>query len=39
MGGMFLNSRVPYERYKEVLRDPYFVDKTMILKELVFYFG
>ncbi len=37
--GMFLNSRVPYEGYKEVLRDPYFVDKTLILKELVPYFG
>lgn len=37
--GMFLNSRVPYEGYREVLRDPYFVDKTPILKELVPYFG
>lgn len=37
--GMFLNSRVPYEGYREVLRDPYFVDKTLILKELVPYFG
>ena len=37
--GMFLNSSVPREGYKEVLRDPYFVDKTLILKELVPYFG
>lgn len=33
--GMFLNSSVPHEGYKEVLRDTYFVDKTLILKELV----
>ena len=36
--GMFLNSRVPYEGYKEVLRDTYFVDKTLFLKELIPYF-
>lgn len=37
--GIFLNSSVPHEGYKEVLRDSYFVDKTLILKELVPYFG
>ncbi len=37
--GMFLNSSVPYEGYKEVLRDTYFVDKTLLLKELIPYFG
>lgn len=26
--GMFLNSCVPYEGYREVLRDTYFVDKS-----------
>lgn len=31
--GMFLNSSVPYEGYKEVLRDTYFVDKTLLLKK------
>ena len=33
--GMFLNSSVPYEAYKEVLLDKYFVDKTMLLDELI----
>lgn len=36
--GMFLNSNVPYEGYREVLRDTYFVDKTLLLKELIPYF-
>ncbi|MCM1135440.1 MAG: ATP-binding protein [Clostridium sp.] len=36
--GMFLNSHVPFEGYKEVLRDTYFVDKSMFLKELIPYF-
>ena len=36
--GMFLNSSVPYEGYKEVLRDTYFVDKTLLLRELIPYF-
>lgn len=33
--GMFLNSCVPYEGYREVLRDIYFVDKSLFLKELI----
>lgn len=33
--GMFFNSSVPYEAYKEVLGDLYFVDKTMLLEELI----
>ena len=33
--GMFLNSIIPYERYKAVVYDPYFVDKTSILDELM----
>lgn len=33
--GMFLNSSVPYEAYKEVLRDKYFVDKSMLIGELI----
>lgn len=37
--GMFLNSCVPYERYREITGDPYFVDKTLFLKELIPSFG
>lgn len=33
--GMFLNSRIPYEAYKEVLGDKYFVDKSMLIGELM----
>lgn len=33
--GMFLNSSVPYEAYREVLLDKYFVDKTMLIDELI----
>lgn len=33
--GMFLNSAVPYEAYKEVFLDMYFVDKTLLIEELV----
>lgn len=33
--GMFLNSRGPYEAYKSVVLDTYFVDKTALLKELI----
>ena len=33
--GMFLNSNVPYEGFKEVLRDTYFVDKSLLLNELI----
>lgn len=33
--GMFLNSSVPYESYKEVLLDKYFVDKSMLLDGLM----
>ena len=32
---MFLNSSIPYESYKEVLSDRYFVDKSMLLDELI----
>lgn len=37
--GTFLNSSAPYEGYSEVLRDSYFVDKTLFLNELIPYFG
>lgn len=37
--GMFLNSKAPYEGYKEVLRDTYFVDKSLFLNELIPSFG
>lgn len=33
--GMFLNSRVPYDTYKEILLDPYFVDKSSLIGELI----
>lgn len=33
--GAFLNSGIPYESYKEVLLDKYFVDKSMLLDELM----
>lgn len=33
--GMFLNSRIPFESYRLVVRDDYFVDKTMLISELI----
>lgn len=33
--GMFLNSKVPYETYKKAVQDAYFVDKTLLLAELI----
>lgn len=33
--GIFLNSSIPYEGYKEVLRDKYFVDKSSLIHELI----
>ena len=35
--GMFLNSRIPCESYRLVKRDPYFVDKTALIDELIPY--
>lgn len=32
--GMFLNSRLPFESYRLVKRDTYFVDKTSLIDEL-----
>lgn len=32
---MFLNSIVPYEKYRSVAEDTYFVDKTALLAELI----
>lgn len=32
--GMFLNSRIPYESYRLVKREAYFVDKTSLINEL-----
>lgn len=37
--GMFLNSKMPYEAYAEVYRDKYFVDKSMLINELIPAFG
>ncbi len=33
--GMFLNSKVPYEAYRKVMQDTYFVDKSLLLDELI----
>lgn len=33
--GMFLNSIVPFMGYQEIVYDPYFVDKTNLIKELI----
>lgn len=33
--GMFINSVIPYEKYKMVVSDRYFVDKTALLGELL----
>ncbi len=33
--GMFLNSRIPFESYRMVKRDTYFVDKTALIDELI----
>lgn len=33
--GMFLNSRAPYEAYREMRQDDYFVDKSMLIGELL----
>lgn len=33
--GMFLNSIVPYEAYNEVVSDSYFIDKSLLIKELI----
>ena len=32
--GMFLNSRIPFESYRLVKKDAYFVDKTALIDEL-----
>lgn len=37
--GMFLNSRSPYESYKKIRQNPYFVDKSLLLAELIPSFG
>lgn len=33
--GMFLNSKAPYEMYKKAVQNPYFVDKSLLLTELI----
>ena len=38
-GMMFLNSKAPYDVYKEVIRDAYFIDKSLLLDELILAFG
>lgn len=33
--GLFLNSIAPYDKYKTISRDPYFLDKSILLEELM----
>lgn len=33
--GMFLNSRMPYGAYKDISEMRFFVDKTLLLKEMI----
>lgn len=33
--GIFLDSRNPYENFKEIVLDKYFVDKSMLIQELI----
>lgn len=33
--GVFLNSSAPYENYKEIASDTYFVDKSPLIEELL----
>lgn len=33
--GMYLNSKAPYEMYKKVIQNPYFIDKSLLLTELI----
>ena len=37
--GIFLNSSVPYAIYREILSDPYFVDKSSLIDELIPHFS
>lgn len=33
--GMYLNSMMVYDSYREIYKSPYFVDKTLMLDEIV----
>ena len=33
--GLFLNSIAPYDKYKMISQDPYFVDKSAMIEELI----
>ncbi len=37
--GFFLDSRLPYEAYREMAEDRYFVDKSLIIRELMDFIG
>lgn len=37
--GMFLNSKSPFEMYRKITQCPYFVDKSLLLTELIPSFG
>lgn len=37
--GIFLNSRNPYENFREMVSDIYFVDKSMLIQELIPFLG
>lgn len=33
--GMYLNSKMPYDMYKKITQNPYFVDKSLLLAEII----
>ncbi len=33
--GLYLNSRAPYEMYKKIIQNPYFIDKSLLITELI----
>ena len=33
--GMYVNSIIPYEAYREIVSDTYFVDKSLLIEELI----
>lgn len=37
--GMYLNSKAPYEMHRKIMQSPYFIDKSLLLTELIPAFG
>ncbi len=33
--GMYLNSKAPYEMYNKIIQNPYYIDKTSLITELI----